>query len=118
MPFAGNGSQQRHAERSGAYPRLHDAHAGKEIGPNEYRSKVFGINNLGVARQIGNKLWKTWAENQERFVHRGTDHTAFLMTDDIFDGNFSATNGDGPVSIEPRQVFSVLAVQENHRLFF
>jgi hypothetical protein len=40
------------------------------------------------------------------------------MTDDIFDGNFSTADGDGPVSIEPRQVFSVFAVQENHRLVF
>ena len=63
MPFAGNGSQQRHAERSGAYPRLYDARAGKEIGPNQDGSKVFGINNLGVARQIGNKLWETRAKN-------------------------------------------------------
>ena len=84
---------------------------GKRSAQIKYRPKVFGIDDLGVARQIGNKLWKTRAENQERLVHRGTDHTAFVMTDDIFDGNFSTADGDGPVSIEPRQVFSVFAVQ-------
>lgn len=118
MPFVGNGAEQRHAERSGTYASLHHARAGKEIGPNQDRPKVFGINNLSVARQIGNKLWQTRAENQERLVHRGADDTAFLMTDDIFDGKFSSTDRDGPISIEPQQVLSVFAVQENHRLVF
>ena len=52
--------------------------------------------------------WGRLGRKPKRLVHRGTNHTAFLLTDDIFDGNFSTANSNGPVSIEPRQVFSIL----------
>ena len=99
-------------KRAGAYAGFDDARAGKEIGPNQDGPEILGINHLGVARQIGNKLRQTRAENQERLVHRGTDDAAFLMTDDILDGDFSAADGDGAALIEPRQVFSVFAVKK------
>jgi hypothetical protein len=40
------------------------------------------------------------------------------MTDDIGKSKFPATDGDRPIRIEPQQIFSVFAIQENHRLVF
>jgi hypothetical protein len=41
-----------------------------------------------------------------------------MTTDEVIDGYFAAANGNAPAPVEPKEILSIFAIEENDRFVF
>ena len=118
MPLRSDSAQQGHGQSAWPYSGLHNLGAGKNIRPDENGPDILGINDLGLAREIGDELRQRWPEDQKGLVHRGAHDEAFFLTDDFLDGNRPSADRDFLASLQSFQALPFLAVVKDNRLAF